>query len=66
MERYFSGEDPYNREDVNEVKAFLENAVVWSPSEGNEGRRTQAQKHGEFDNDDATIESIVKILKDGF
>ncbi len=66
MERYFSGKDPYDRDDVNDVRAFLDNAVVWSPGGNVAGRKTEAKKHGEFDNDDATIESIVKILRDGF
>lgn len=66
MERYYSGKEPYDREDVNEVRAFLEHAVVWSPSETADGRRTSARKHGDFDNDAETLASIVKILRDGF
>lgn len=46
--------------------ANINNGVVWSVNNGEEGLNTEALHHGDFDNDPATLDSIQQIIQNGF
>lgn len=50
---------------VSTVKAFLNAAAhrtVWSPADGGPGLSSNARRHGDFDNDEATLASVTKFV----
>lgn len=67
MERFFTigafGDDAQ----VQRVWAFLKakpNRMVWSKAEGaGPGLNSDAQRHGDFDNDEATVKSVEEIIR---
>lgn len=72
MQRYLSGQKPYDREPFLGVKRFLEqpgeNRLVLSNSEqiapnAPAGHRSTAEAHGAFDDDIATRSSLTAIIK---
>jgi hypothetical protein len=72
MERYYSGVPPYGQDGIpaiSTVTAFLAtqpDSLVWSPRTGVPAASSQATRHGDFDDDVATIESVVRIVTSGF
>ena len=72
MERYYSGQAPYdaaNYPEIERVRHFLAQfpaRQVWSREDLGEGLRSTAAKHGAFDDEDeATLESVVHIIREG-
>ena len=54
---------------VDGVRRYLkqrDGRVVWSESLGRDGWSRASHKHGDFDNDDTTIKSVVHAIKAGF
>ncbi len=70
MKRYHGG-DPFTRDAFPEIAAVLDFAErfpapwLWSIADAGPGLRTEAAKHGDFDNDPATLDSVVRILAAG-
>ncbi len=72
MERFFSGNKPYTgakMPGVDAVRLFLasdQHFGVWSEAKGTVGQETSSAKHGNFDDDPATLASIRSMLVNGF
>ena len=68
MQRYYQGEPggPYDRESVNRVNNYLIDHCIWSVANHGPGKKSSSKKHGDFDNDTQTKESLTEILKNGF
>jgi hypothetical protein len=74
MQRYHFGTPPYDPERMPAIASLqkrvsgFEAPWVWSRTEGSlpSGQASLATHHGDFDNDAATIGSIVHLLKAGF
>lgn len=66
MQRYFSGQAPYDSAYIREVAAYLGPVCVWSNSIGTPGSETEAMKHGAFDNEPTTLASLNRIVTQGF
>lgn len=70
MQRYYSGEGAYDRDDVREVAAWLgPDARVWTGGTEDRGLgwRCRSKKHGDLDDrDEHTRESLGHILEHGF
>lgn len=72
MQRYLNKADIFRPADFPEiatVEKFLgqqPNAKVWSITSAGSGIRSTAEAHGDFDNDNATLDSITHILRAGF
>jgi len=69
MQRYWSGEPPYDQPALERVIDFIVSTrSVWSltPDDAKCGYRTQAIRHGGFPVDPETMESMAYILKQGF
>ena len=70
MQRYYSGEGAYDREDIREVAAWLgPDAHVWTDSADDAlpGRLCRSRKHGDLDDEDTfTRDSLKHILQHGF
>ncbi len=70
MERFYD-RTRYPKHDfpsVETVRAFIEdeaNRVAWSVGDGGPGRTAHSERHGDFDNDQATVQSVVHILRNG-
>lgn len=41
-------------------------SLVWSPDSVGEGTKSASAKHGDFDNDEATLKSVQWLLQNGF
>lgn len=67
MQRFYESAAFTQDSKVQTVSAFLKAApsrTVWSRAAGRErGLNCDAQKHGDFDNDEATLESIVAFIE---
>jgi len=71
MSRFFNGEQFDRRKfsDINKVKKFVaakRDGLCWSTASDGRGRNTKALKHGDFDNDVTTMESLQAIARYGF
>jgi hypothetical protein len=72
MERYYSGTGPYDAgsfPEIAEVKRVLggfRRALVWSESNEGPGLNSASKKHGDFDDDEPTVESVKNIISQGF
>lgn len=73
MERYRLDPDTFDATKYPEVHAVEKllgagSNSVWSITgdTDSEGLRSKSQKHGDFDNDDDTVASVVRILRKGF
>ena len=60
MQRFLFGRAPFDTPDHLAVNAFMDGNTVYSPSPAAApaGQRTHALKHGDFDNDLPTLESL--------
>ncbi|MFT6328872.1 MAG: hypothetical protein ACJAYN_000799 [Bermanella sp.] len=73
MERYFD-ETLFSSSKFSSVKRVrdlissdFQNGVIWSESLGNSaGLNTGSRTHGDFDNEEKTLESVSHIIKNGF
>jgi hypothetical protein len=68
MQRYVRDERTYNNPDILALRRFLaaQKRAVWSVRDEGPGLATITTKHIEFDQDNATIESIQHIIRHGF
>lgn len=66
MQRFYESATFYQDSKVNTVSEFLKgapNRTVWSRSAGQEsGLNSDSQKHGDFDNDKTTLESVAAFI----
>jgi hypothetical protein len=65
MERFYSGEAPYQGPPFNDVSAFLANQRIWSPADAVPQRECGARRHGGFTQDARMRESLVDIAREG-
>jgi len=71
MQRYYD-RSRYKASDFPTLERFRQHmdavtdSIVWSVAEGPDGRRSSAVKHGDFDNEENTVESVQHILRQGF
>jgi hypothetical protein len=73
MERFIIRIPPFDATafaTVEQVRAFLlapgRHRVVWSPASDGPGLSSQSYRHGDFDDDPTTLDSVVTILRNGF
>jgi hypothetical protein len=72
MERFFKDEQRFTAPGftaVDGVRRYLkgrDGRVVWSESLGRDGWSTASRTHGDFDNDEATVKSVVHVIGTGF
>lgn len=72
MQRYLNESDLFTPADFPEVAAvaqFLEqqsDSKVWSVISAGPGTSSRAEAHGDFDNDEVTLDSIVHVMRSGF
>ncbi|MEN3370744.1 MAG: hypothetical protein V7609_2887 [Verrucomicrobiota bacterium] len=66
MQRYFSDSDPYATPGMKTVANYFDEKCVWSLAEGAAaGLNSGAARHGGFDEDPATRESLKEFLRTG-
>ncbi len=63
MQRYFSDADPYTSPEIKAVAKYLDKKSVWSLAEGAAGLSCSAARHGGFDEDPTTRESLKEFLR---
>lgn len=69
MQRYINDQTVFDLNgfpEVEQVRQFLQGvpgSEVWSESSAGNGLNSMSRKHGDFDNDKATIESVAWIIK---
>lgn len=72
MERYLREQETFSAEEFPAIarsrKFFggFPDALVWAPDTTGEGSKTSSAKHGDFDNDPATLISLQWLLRKGF
>jgi hypothetical protein len=71
MERFLLGKEIFNESDfaaVHRARAWLAQSdrAIWSISARGDGLNSESRKHGDFDDDEHTIKSVVRLLKQGF
>jgi hypothetical protein len=66
MQRYHGAKGPYAQPSVKDVVAYLKDRCVWSVADGADGFKSGALKHGAFDEDATTRESLAHILVKGY
>jgi hypothetical protein len=68
MQRYYSREAPYDTPEVLSCVDYLlasSERAVWSVVNAGNGLSSSAKKHGDFDNDVPTLESLRYIIANG-
>ncbi|KAA3624792.1 MAG: alpha/beta hydrolase [Bacteroidetes bacterium] len=68
MHRFFSGESPFNDDLSRHILDFMDRDDVHAiysvtPDNAEAGRRSSAAKHGDFDDDEETLESLKTIIQ---
>lgn len=69
MARYYGEGDRFETPVIKKIREFLMDDIhVWAPTDSDAppGRRSQAQRHGAFQTDKETRESLVHIIQGGF
>jgi len=72
MQRYIADTVTFDAGDfpeIDKVRQFLAsdaNTTVWSESSMGHGLSSKSHKHGDFDNDDETVNSFCWIIEKGF
>lgn len=72
MERFYSRQwpfDPNFDENLKEIFDYLDtdsNKIVWAKEDRGDGLKSHSTKHGDFDDDLTTLESIKHILQNGY
>ncbi|MEP7305620.1 MAG: hypothetical protein ABJA98_08895 [Acidobacteriota bacterium] len=65
MQRYYSAAAPYAMPEITAVADYVRENSVWSLAEGAPGLCSSAAKHGAFDEDVPTLESLREFLRGG-
>jgi hypothetical protein len=65
MQRYLGAKGPYDTEAVRNVVQWMGPRCVWAPSQAGDGLMSSSPKHGGFDEDGPTLQSLVHILRHG-
>ena len=72
MERYLREQEIFTAAEFPAIarsRSFYRDfpeSLVWAPDSSGDGNKTAAAKHGDFDNDAATLASLQWLLKHGF
>jgi hypothetical protein len=66
MQRYHSGTGPYDLAEITDVLKWLPEKPVWAITDEAPGRRSGSLKHGGFDYDPATLDSVQHLLRNGW
>jgi len=74
MQRFHSGAAPFdpNDPDNDDIRTVVDrfgantDAWIWSQSDTADGMRSKSIRHGDFDNDDTTLQSVGHIIAHGF
>ncbi len=72
MERFLREDKIFTPQDFpaisrcREFYADFPESLVWAPDSQGDGTRTSSAKHGDFDNDAATLSSLQWLLDKGF
>ncbi len=72
MQRFYTGLPPFDSQSFPEImktKEFFkkfQDSMIWSVTDRGPGKASNSKKHGDFDNDEATLVSLVHIIKHGF
>lgn len=72
MQRYLNEQDVFTSADFPQVAAVAQflgqvpDSKVWSVITAGPGTSSHAEAHGDFDNDQTTLDSVVHILRSGF
>ena len=64
MQRYFDRTDVYDSAAVIDVRNYAGDNCIWSEVDAGSGRRSSAQEHGGFDEDELTMKSVVDFLSE--
>lgn len=65
MQRYLQASGPYDTPAVRAVAAWIDSRCVWSPAQTGAGLLSSAPRHGGFDEDVSTQQSLAHILQHG-
>jgi hypothetical protein len=70
MKRYLDPSGPHAQgvpavAAVRRYLAAVDGRAVWAVADEGEGRRSHARRHGDFDDDPATVESLRVMLEKG-
>src|SRR4051794_4577116 len=71
MQRFYSDGAPFGNGEFPEIKRVREaiakkpNSEVWSLASDPGGLSSSAEHHGDFDNDDTTLESVKRFISEG-
>jgi hypothetical protein len=63
MQRYFSNAEPYVTPEISAITKYLRDKCVWSVAADGPGLNCGAERHGGFDRDPATRESLTEFLR---
>lgn len=64
---HYDGAKFHKVEEFRQMITNITNGIVWSVATGGGvGLETKALKHGDFDNDSATLSSVQQIIQNGF
>jgi len=72
MQRYYSKTNHFDQDSNSSIKRVIDyldadrNRSVWSSSDRGPGLSSRSIRHGDFDNDPATLSSLQTILQRGF
>jgi hypothetical protein len=66
MQRYHDATGPYAQPNIQKVLQYLSKRCVWSEANGAAGLASTAKKHGAFNDDPVTLQSLAHILACGF
>jgi len=72
MTRFYSAAAPYDAAaypEIEDVRAYftaVPHATVWSKQDDGAGRASASVRHGDFDNDPLTLQSVAHLLQHGF
>jgi hypothetical protein len=65
MERYYTLTEVYADDATKSVRAFTKGRQVWSVASGAAGLCSESRRHGDFDNDRTTRDSLIAIVSQG-
>lgn len=66
MQRYFELTGPYDQPEIRAVAEWVSGRCIWAVAAGTVGLQSGALKHGAFDEDVETRNSLKHILRSGF
>ena len=71
MKRYHSGAPPFDPIVLPQIKQVYDRLIavtepwIWSEHNAGAGLNTLARKHGDFDNEKMTLDSVVHLIAQG-